>query len=206
MYAYHFATHKYKKQKDPLEEKLEIVRAILESTKHEKILSLDKIKEIELESKEVFVFSQDMSRDVKNMGQFAEGTFNIGTFYQTVKNNLLTGKVKYTYFLKKDSHWKHFIHSFSKSYTTLDKLDDKVNFFLINPEKYFFYDEIYLYKMIDGKYLAFEFLPSISNEEEELLFYLELDERQINRLVAIKNNLIQKYDNKKLSLLLTERN
>jgi len=204
VYIYHYAVHTYKKQKDPLVEKLEVVKAILASTKHEKILSLDRIKELELNSKEIFVFSQDMSRDVKNIGQFAEDQYRVGTFYETVKNNLSSTTVKYTYFLKKDSHWKHFIHSFNDSYETASELDDRVDFYLIDADKYFFYDEIYLYKTVDEKYSAFEFLPSISNEEEKLLFYLELDDTQVARLVAIKDNLTKKYEKKKLSVLLTE--
>ena len=204
VYIYHYTVHTYKKQKDPLVENLEIVKAILESTKHEKILSLDRIKEFELNSREIFVFSQDMSRDVKNKGQFAEDQYRVGTFHETVKNNLSASAVRYTYFLKKDSHWKHFIHSFHESYETVSGVNDRVDFYLIDADKYFFYDEIYLYKTADEKYSAFEFLPSISNEEEKLLFYLELDDKQIDRLIAIKDNLTKKYEKKKLSVLLTE--
>jgi len=205
---YHLVVKKYKKIKDPLSDNLKVVRAILESTKHEKILSLDKIKEIELNSKEVFVFSKDMFRDVKNSGQFSDEAYNVGTFYPTVKHNLQKTNIIYTYFLKKDSHWKHFIHSFKKSYENIIHVDKRVNFFMIPADKYFFYNEIYLYKVSkeisENEYIAFEFLPSISNEKDELLFYLELGDKQVNRLTSIKEHLINNYKKEKLSDFLIE--
>jgi len=205
LYIYNFIIHKYKDKNDPLLDKLQVVKAILESTKHDKILSLEQIKEIELSSKEVYVFSKDMFRDVKNNGQFSKDSYNVGTFYPTVKHNLLTSKIHYTYFIKKDSHWKHFIHSFDDSYKSIKDIDEKVDFHMIDGNKYFFYDEIYLYINKKNKYIAFEFLPSISNEKEEMLFYLELGEKQVERLVSIKNNLIRKYDKELLSNLILKK-
>jgi len=201
LFIYNFIINKTKNNNDLLDEKLKTLEAILKSTKHEKILSLDKIKDVELNSQEVFVFSKNLFRDVKNKGQFSNKLYNIGTFYKTVKQNLLQSKIKYTYFLKKDSHSKHFIHSFSDSYQEIDRLDDKVNFVMIPAEKYFFYDEIYLYRQ-NNTYSAFEFLPSISNEKEELLYYLELEDKQASRLVSIKDELTKTYTKNTLSSLL----
>ena len=205
---YNIVINKYKNNKDPLSDNLKIVRAILESTKHEKILSLDRIKEIESSSDEVFVFSKDMFRDVKNSGQFSDEAYNVGTFYSTVKENLKNTDINYTYFLKKDSHWKHFIHSFKKSYENIINIDNRVKIFMIPADKYFFYDEIYLYRVSKGinknKYIAFEFLPSISNEKDKLLFYLELGDKQVDRLIDIKEQLISSYKEEKLSELLIE--
>lgn len=199
---YHLIRNRAAKTNDIIDDKLKTIEAILKSTKHEKILSLEKIKEIELTSKEVFVFSKNMLRDVKNNGQFATKAYNIGTFYQTVKKNLMQSSINYTYILKKDSHWKHFIHSFDESYKDVDNIDEKVKFIMIPAEKYFFYDEIYLYKHDKNKYSAFEFLPSISDEKEELLYYLELGEKQVARLIDIKNELLNTYQKDKLSSLL----
>lgn len=208
IFIYNIFINKYKKIKDPLSDNLKVVRAILESTKHEKILSLDRIKEIERESKEVFVFSKDMFRDVKNSGQFSDEAYNVGTFYPTVRNNLNNTNINYTYFLKQDSHWKHFIYSFKISYKDIINIDNRISFFMIPADKYFFYDEIYLYRVSKevnkNEYIAFEFLPSISNEKDELLFYLELGDNQVNRLRAIKEQLINSYKKEKLSELLIE--
>jgi len=201
LFLYHFIINRNKKNNDILDEKLKTIEAILKSTKHDKILSIDKIKEIELSSQEVYVFSKNMFRDVKNNGQFARNSHNIGTFYPTVKKNLSKLNIQYTYFLKKDSHWKHFIHNFFQSYENIDNIDSKVKFFMIPAEKYFFYDELYLYKY-NNKYIAFEFLPSISDEENQMLYYLELEEQQINRLIKIKEQLIDTYTTKNLSSLL----
>ena len=205
LYIYNLIRNKYKDKNDPLLDKLEIVKAILASTKHDKILSLERIKEIELSSKEVYIFSKDMFRDVKNNGQFSKDSYNIGTFYPTVKQNLLASKTHYTYFIKKDSHWKHFIHSFYDSYNSIKDIDKKVDFYMINGNKYFFYDEIYLYINKKDEYIAFEFLPSISNEQEQILFYLELGEKQVERLVSIKNNLLKKYNKEPLSNLIVKK-
>jgi len=201
LFLYHFIINRDKKKNDILDEKLKTMAAILKSTKHDKILSIDKIKDIELKSKEIYVFSKNMFRDVRNNGQFAKKTYNIGTFYPTVKENFLKQNIKYTYFLKKDSHWKHFIHNFSESYKDIDNIDSKVEFFMIPAEKYFFYDELYLYKY-NNKYTAFEFLPSISDEENQMLYYLELEEEQINRLIKIKEQLVKTYSKDSLSSLL----
>lgn len=201
LFLYHLIINRNKKGNDELDEKLKTIEAILKSTKHDKILSLEKIKDIELNSQEVYVFSKNMFRDVKNNGQFAKGAHNIGTFYPTVKENLSKSNIQYTYFLKKDSHWKHFIHNFSQSYDHIDNIDLKVNFFMIPAEKYFFYDELYLYKY-NNKYIAFEFLPSISDEENQMLYFLELEKQQVERLKKIKNELINTYSKNNLSSLL----
>jgi len=201
LFLYHLIINRNKKNNDVLDEKLKTIEAILKSTKHDKILSIEKIKEIELKSQEVYVFSKNMFRDVKNNGQFAKNSHNIGTFYPTVRENLSNKNIQYTYFLKKDSHWKHFIYNFSRSYENIDNIDSKVKFFMIPAEKYFFYDELYLYKY-KNKYVAFEFLPSISDEANQMLYYLELEEQQINRLNKIKDQLIDTYDTNNLSSLL----
>lgn len=201
LFLYHLIINRNKKNNDILDEKLKTIEAILKSTKHDKILSLDKIKDIELNSQEVYIFSKNMFRDVKNNGQFSKSAHNIGTFYPTVKENLLKSNIQYTYFLKKDSHWKHFIHNFSQSYGNLDNINLKVNFFMIPAEKYFFYDELYLYKY-KNKDIAFEFLPSISDEENQMLYFLELEEQQVNRLKKIKDELMNTYSKDNLSSLL----
>lgn len=201
LFLYHLIINRNKKSNNILTEKLETIEAILKSTKHDKILSLDSIKDKELNSQEIYVFSKNMVRDVKNSGQFAKDTFSIGTFYPIVKKNLEKEKIKYTYFLKKDSHWKHFIHNFSNSYENIDDIDLKIDFRMIPADKYFFYDELYLYKS-NNQYTAFEFLPSISNEENQILYYLELEPKQVDRLVKIKNTLKNTYTKNTLSSLL----
>ncbi len=199
LFLYHLIINRDKKNNDILDEKIDTLKAILKSTKHDKILSLDKIKDKELNSQEVYIFSKNMFRDVKNNGQFSRSAHNVGTFYPTVKENLKLDK-QYTYFLKKDSHWKHFIHNFSQSYGNIHEIDSKVNFFMIPAEKYFFYDELYLY-VCDGKYIAYEFLPSISDEENQMLYFLELEEQQVNRLKKIKDELMITYSKDKLDKL-----
>ena len=205
LFIYHLARKKYEKKDDPLNERLEVIRAILSSTKHEKILPLEKIVEIELKSKDVFVFSKDILRDVQDSGQFSKESHSVGTFYPTVKKNLSQNDVHYTYFLKQDSHWKHFVYSFSDSYKDLKSIDQKVTFFMIPAEKYFFYDEIYLYQDHNGTYSAFEFLPSISDEEDRVLYYLELGEKQIARLVQIKETLQKSHQGKTLNELVKQK-
>ncbi len=197
---------KFKRKNDPLHEKLNVLNAILSSTKHDKILQLDKIKELELGSSEVFVFSKDLYRDVQNSGQFSKDMHNVGTFYQTVKQNIAENSARYTYFLKQDSHLKHFLHSFDEAYKDIDTLHDKVSFYIIPSEKYFFYDEIYLYKSADGEYTAYEFLPSISDEEQQVLFFLELDEKQVIRLISIKDSLIENYPHQDINMLVQDGN
>lgn len=192
LFAYHYLTKKDKHKTDTLQDKLQILNAILQSTKHEKIYSIEKIKEIELQSDRIYVFSKDIYRDVKNNGQFSNDLFSISTFYETVKENL-NSKKHYTYFIKKDANFKHSIISFLNSHSSIEN----VEFIIIPSEKYFFYDEVYLY--YSGEQVsAYEFLPSISNEKEKRLFYIELDESQIKRLEEIKIHLITKYKDSSL--------
>ena len=201
LFFYKIFNDKINKKNDPLADKLKVLEAILQSTKHDKIVQLDKVQDLELECEEVFVFSKDLYRDVTNKGQFAQELYNVGTFYNTVKENLTNNRVHYTYYLKEDSHWKHFLYSFLDSYSMVENLNKKVSFYIIPSSKYFFYDEIYLYKMADNEYQAFEFLPSISDEKEQILFFLKLDSAQVNRLVAIKEKLSLSYTKKAPSQL-----
>jgi len=201
LFIYNLIVNKNKKENDTLDEKLQTLQAILKSSKHDKIMSLNKIKEIELQSKDIYVFAKSMFRDVRNDGQFANTSNNVGTFYNTVHQNLSNEKMRYTYFLKQDSHWKHFIHSFKNSYSGVAGINEKVSFCMIPAQKYFFYDEVYLYKF-ENEYRAFEYLPSISDEKVELLYYLELGEKQVRRLKTIKDELIKIYPRNKLSDLI----
>ena len=206
LFIYALAQNKYRKKSDPLDEKLKTLEAIMTSTKHDKIVHLEHIKELEQEAEEVFVFSKDLYRDVKDSGQFSQDLYNVGTFYETVKNNLLNDKVQYKYFLKEDSHWKHFVYSFLDSYRDITDIENKVGFYMIPSNRYYFYDEIYLYKMKDETYIAYEFLPSISDEKKQILFYLELDEKQKKRLVTIKDELMRRYSKNTLSTLIVDLN
>ena len=190
LFLYHLFTKKEPKKQDIFQDKLDSINAILKNTNHEKIVTLDKIKEIELKAKNVTVFSQDIYRDVKDNGQFDKDLYNISTFYDTVQKNIQNGVV-YQYFLKKDANFRHSLISYFASHKKIAQIE----FYIIPSAKYYFYDEVYLYE-IDGKNRAFEFLPSISNEKEQRLFYLELDTIQVKRLESIKLNLISKYKDK----------
>ena len=193
LFLYHLFTKKEPTKKDIFKDKLELVNTILKNTKHDKIVTLDKIKDIELQADSVTVFSQDIYRDVKDNGQFSDSMHSISTFYDTVATNIQDG-TSYKYFLKKDANFRHSLISFFTSHT----LSDNIEFYIIPSEKYYFYDEVYLYN-INGKKRAFEFLPSISNEEEQRLFYLELDPMQVKRLESIEKNLIDKYKDESVS-------
>lgn len=117
---------------------------------------------------------------------------NIGTFYDVVKENIQNGK-KYNYFIKRDANFKHSMISFFKSHDRFDNID----FIIIPSEKYYFYDEVYLYEYErDAMAKAYEFLPSISNEKEQMLYYIELDINQTKRLLDIKKHLQKKYGEK----------
>jgi len=206
LFVYELIKNSNKKDNEEMDNKIKTIEAILKSTKHDKILSLDRIKAIEFESEEVSVFSKNMYRDVKDGGNFAKNSQDIGTFYETVKTNLLGEEVVYNYFLRKDTQWKHFIDNFERSYREIKRIDSVVRFIAIPANKYFFYDEVYLYRNKKTKeYSAFEFLPSISNEEKQLLFYLELDEIQTARLLSIKKSLSLEYGESSLSELITWR-
>lgn len=188
LFLYNLFIRQDERKHDVFQDKLELLNSIFLHTKHSKIISLEEIKQIELQAQKVNVFSQDIYRDVKDNGQFANDTYNIGTFYETVQTNLKSGK-EYNYFLKKDANHRHSIVSFFKSHPHYEK----VEFVIIPSEKYYFYDEVYLYEFNDGTFKGYEFLPSISNETEERLYYLELDDKQVKRLFDIKVNLSEKY-------------
>lgn len=190
LFLFHLFFRKDKKKHDVFKDKLELLNSIFANTKHDKIVSLDEIKKRELKANTINVFSQDIYRDVKDSGQFSHEIYNVGTFYQTVTENL-NNKKSYNYFIKRDANFKHSLISFFKSHQSIEK----VKFCVIPSEKYYFYDEVYLYEYENGEDAqAYEFLPSISNEESEKLYYLELDAKQVARLITIKNNLIQKYE------------
>ncbi len=193
LFIYYLLTKKPLNNHDIFSDKLEKINSILKSTNHEKIITFEDIRDIELDAQEIFIFSSDIYRDIKNNGQFSDRLENISTFYKTVSQNLKKDKT-YNYYIKKDANFRHSIISFLTSH----KENKNVNFFIIPSEKYLFYSEIYLYA-IAGKQRAFEFLPSISNEEERKLFYLELEPKQVKRLNIIKDNLNKSY--KKSSII-----
>lgn len=188
LFLYYLFTKKEPLKKDVFKDKLELIDAILKNTKHDKIVTLEKIKEVELQADAISVFSQNIYRDVKDNGQFSKDVYNISTFYDTVSNNIKNNK-KYNYFLKKDANFRHSLISFFTSHTSYEN----IKFYIIPSEKYYFYDEVYLYE-IGGEKRAFEFLPSISDEKEQRLFYLELDHAQVSRLESIKKTLVSKYE------------
>lgn len=170
-------------------DKLELINSIFKNTKHDKITLLEEIKKTELKADEITVFSQDIYRDVKDNGQFSNTMYTIGTFYNVVAKNIQKEK-KYNYFIKKDANFKHSLISFFKSHPN----SESAEFIIIPSEKYHFYDEVYLYEYKDGSEAkAYEFLPSISNEKEQTLYYIELDMQQTKRLLSIKNNLKDAY-------------
>ena len=193
VFLYHVFTKREPIKKDSFKDKLELLNSIIKNTDHENIITLDKLKDIELESNNIHVFSQDIYRDIKDNGQLSHNLKNISTFYETVSKNIKEKK-SYYYFLKKDANYRHSLISFFTSHEN----HDNINFCIIPSEKYYFYDEVYLYEK-NGKYRAFEFLPSISNEEEQRLFYLELDPLQVERLQLIKENLYSKYEKSSLN-------
>jgi uncharacterized protein (UPF0216 family) len=202
LFLFNLFIRKDSKKHDIFKDKLELLESIFTHTKHDKIVNLEDIKKIELDDniKTVNVFSQDIYRDVKDNGQFSDEKYNVGTFYETVSKNI-SNNTSYNYFLKKDANFRHSLISFFSSHPKTENID----FIIIPSNKYYFYDEVYLYEydkpeieIIDGKKheikaRAYEFLPSISNEDEELLYYLELDEKQIERLLQIKEKLFSKY-------------
>lgn len=195
LFIYHFMTKKGNNKNDLFKDKLELINSIFKNTKHDKITLLEEIKKIELKADEMTIFSQDIYRDVKDNGQFSNTMYTIGTFYDIVAENLKSKKdKKYNYFIKRDANFKHSIISFFKSHDS-NHTQEKAKFIIIPSDKYHFYDEVYLYEYRDKsiKPKAFEFLPSISNEKEQILYYIELDENQIARLLKIKDNLQKKY-------------
>ena len=190
LFLYNVFIKKNTNKQDIFKDKLELINSIFEHTKHDKIVQLDEIKKLELKADTINVFSSDIYRDVKDDGQFSNDIYNVGTFYDTVSQNINKQK-SYNYFIKRDANFRHSLISFFTSHT----LVDKIKFIIIPSEKYYFFDEVYLYEYKNGeKSKAYEFLPSISNEKEERLYYLELDEKQVKRLQTIKNNLTSKYE------------
>lgn len=190
LFLYNLFIRKNIKKEDQFKDKLELLNSIFSNTKHDKIASLEEIKKIELKAERISVFSQDIYRDVKDNGQFSDDMYNVGTFYDTVSKNISENK-SYNYFIKNDANFRHSLISFLTSH----KAVERIKFIIIPSEKYYFYDEVYLYEYYDDtEPKAYEFLPSISNEDEEQLYYLELDEKQVSRLIQIKNNLLSKYE------------
>ena len=190
LFLFHLFIRKDKKKHDVFKDKLELLNSIFANTKHDKIVSLDELKKRELKAHRINVFSQDIYRDVKDSGQFSNETYNVGTFFKTVTENL-NNKKAYNYFIKRDANFKHSLISFFKSH----KFIEKVKFIIIPSEKYYFYDEVYLYEYENGlEAQAYEFLPSISNEESEKLYFLKLDSNQVSRLLIIRDNLLKKYE------------
>jgi len=190
LFIYNLFIKKDIKKQDIFKDKLELINSIFKHTKHNKIVQLEDIKKIELDASNISVFSADIYRDVKDEGQFSNEIYNVGTFYDTVSKNLNNNKI-YNYFIKRDANFRHSLINYFTSHTVVDK----VKFFIVPSEKYYFYDEIYLYEYDNGiTAKAYEFLPSISDEKEERLYYLELDDKQVKRLQNIKQNLASKYE------------
>lgn len=147
------------------------------------IKNASEIEQIEDKADEIFIFSENLITDLGK--DFIEDEYdNKGLFADIVSQTIPQGK-KYIYFLK-DSVKNREYYKLYYQYHFDGKNEDylsNISFYFIPETEYCFFSEIYLYKDQVSKDVAFEWIPSIGEKDnEQKQFYLELSSKQVQNL------------------------
>lgn len=182
-----------------LDEKLHLVKSMLETKGLETIVTSEKITKVENNSDEIIMIVDNLYLDLpKDYKASFEGTLgDFGTFFKPVNENMKAGK-QYTYYLKYDNnthnaiklHMEAHFYALQKEYK--DKDIKEPIFILIPSNEFSFFSDIYIYKdNNENKTSAYEWLPTLT--KDETLFYLQFDAKQTKKLEHILTTAKTKY-------------
>lgn len=183
-----------------LDERLDIIRTIMQDNGHNQITTFKYVTEVEKESDEIIVITEDLLTDIESNGEYDGKNESIGLFAKDVHENIKKG-IQYTYYIKNDMKTNRTIKNhFSSHYQKIKKENPELSikepkFILIPSDKFCFFSEIYLYKKNNEqqKDQAFEWLPAVSDQRTRVMYYVNLDTHQTSALNDILVNLHKEY-------------
>ncbi len=133
------------------------------------------VRSVEFNSRETWVFTQDLSNDLSADGEI----------FQSVKANLNQGH-KYVYYLPDVASSYDVVSQYAAlhSYTK-----GQVRFYLIPGSNYSFYTEVVVYNVEDDERVAIEWLP-----QDDLNYYIAMDAKHTNYVTGIGRMYMKKFE------------
>jgi len=196
---YHIESLEEKKNRE-LDQRLDIVKTIMKDNGHDQITTFANVAEVERESDEIIVITEDLLTDIESNGEYDNNDYTIGLFAKDVHQNIKNG-IQYIYYIKNDMktnrtiknhYYSHYL-KLKKENPSLEIKEPK--FILIPSEKFCFFSEVYLYKKNNSQEddQAFEWLPAVSERRTKVMYYVKLDKNQTSFLNDILVNLEKEY-------------
>lgn len=195
--------HKEEKEEQKLEDldqRLDIIKTIMKDNGHDQITTFKNVTEVEKESDEIIVITEDLLTDIESNGEYDAVNESIGLFAKDVHENIKKG-IQYTYYIKNDMKTNRTIKNhFYSHYLKIQEENPELmikepRFILIPSDRFCFFSEIYLYKKNNAKKddQAFEWLPAVSDQRTRVMYYVKLDKHQTSMLNDILVNLHKEY-------------
>lgn len=181
-----------------LNDKLKLLNNIMSQNGFKQIINVKEVQKIEENSDTIVVFTENLETDY---GEQQIGS-NKGLLSESVAKNLNDKKeYTYRYFLKNNQNNKKAIKKYIEymmNEKSVKNLKAKVEFFLIYPEDYHFFSEVYIYKQVENKKaqedIAVEWMPSLGKiGDADDQYYVKLASSQVLLLNEVIINLSSKY-------------
>jgi len=188
------------KKLEEIDQRLDIIKTIMKDNGQDQITTFKYVTEVERESDEIIVITEDLLTDIESNGDYAAINESIGLFAKDVHENIKKG-IQYTYYVKNDMKTNRTIKNhFYSHYLKIREENPELNikephFILIPSDKFCFFSEIYLYKKNNAQKddQAFEWLPAVSDQRTRVMYYVKLDKHQTSTLNDILVNLHKEY-------------
>lgn len=192
--------------KEAYKKGLSLLEQIITCKGYSLIKNASKIGEIENQSDEVYIFTENLATDIGSE-MISDEHENKGLFANLVKSNIPFGK-KYTYFVKNTQKNRDYLQPYydfhfassNKSYI------NNVSFYFIPENEFLFFSELYLYKDRTKNDVAFEWIPSIGEKgNEDKQFYLQLSSVQTQNINEIMCDIMISYNKESLNQFMERR-
>ncbi len=169
---------------------LTLIEKIMQCKGYNLILNAVAIEKIENRSEEIYIFTENLTTDIPKdaISDLKDDHDNIGLFADLVQVNIPKGK-KYTYFLKNNLENIAYIkdyYAYHLSSHNLRAYAKNIAFYLVEPQDFTFFSELYHYKDDLMHDMSFEWLPSLGElGDPDKQFYLELSSSQVQNINEI---------------------
>lgn len=174
---------------------LSLLEQIINCKGYSLIKNAKELTPIENNADEIYVFSENLLTDI-GKECIDEPYENKGLFANLVAENIPKGK-RYIYLLKDTKENRKYFKLYEKYHfhQKNEKFKQNVAFYFIPESDFCFFSEIYLYKDIKKQDIAFEWIPSIGEKDNEnKQFYLQLSAEQTQNLNEILCELMISYE------------
>ena len=185
------------KDQEESNKKLALLKNIMDKNGFNQIIDVNEVEKIEELADTIIVFTEDLETDYGEK----EEVSNKGLLSEVVKDNLLNKKknIKYKYLMKENPNNIKAIGEYRKYMIEkcgYENILQKVTFYLVLPEDYGFFSEVYIYKnnKPEQSDSAVEWMPSLGTlGDKDDQYFVRLDDNQVLFLNEVVVNLMAKY-------------